>query len=143
MKPVMQKLISKVDGDCFGACIASILELEEWPNFHTDTRSWLEYWNDWLEPLGLEVVYAQHIAPPRGYAIMSIKSVNIAGATHAVVWHGSTGNGKVVHDPSPLKHPDDYEPVGWYILATLNPRHLAEGGGDEKHVLCAHERAIP
>lgn len=127
MIPVQQRVIDAIQGDCFAACVASILELPEAPNFKTDsTGSWLNKWNAWLEPRGLYLYGspAGAFPAPAGYAIMAIKSVNFPGSGHSVVWKGDFNDGysgKVVHDPSPLKHPDDYEPIFWYVFAVPDP----------------------
>jgi hypothetical protein len=127
MKPKIQKVTDGKNGDCFGACVASILELDDWPNFNRKEKGpWIDQWNDYLAPRNLEIVYVPggH-PPPNGYCLMVINSVNFAGATHSVVWKGDgKGSGEVVHDPSPLKHPKDYEPVGWYCFAVLDPLKL-------------------
>lgn len=124
MKPKIQKITDGKTGDCFGACVASILELSEWPNFcRKEKGPWIDQWNDFLKPRNLELVYVPggH-PPPNGYAIMSVKSVNLSGFQHSVVWKGDgRGGGKIVHDPSPLKKVEDCEPIGWFCFAVLDP----------------------
>ena len=125
MKPVTQKVTDGVNGDCFGACVASILELgDNYPNFHRKDRGpWMDQWNDFLQPLNLELLYIPggH-PPPNGYAIMSVKSVNFPGVQHSVVWHGDgRGGGSIVYDPSPLKKAEEADPIGWFAFGVLDP----------------------
>jgi hypothetical protein len=149
MKPVIQKSVNGKHGDCFGACIASILELDEWPTFFNDNKGdWISQWNRWLGKYGLEVVFVQPGHPaPLGYSIMQIKSVNISDGYHAVVWKGEGyyGDGQVVHDPSPLKHPDDYVPTGWFVLALLDAGRQAHREWAEKngYVKLAEDQILP
>lgn len=56
MKPVYQTIFGKPDGNCFAACIASILEmgLEDVPNFcKGDNPRWMFDLNAWLHQFGL------------------------------------------------------------------------------------------
>jgi len=97
MKPVKQvKLKSDDDGDCFCACIASILELplSEVPHF-TD-RLWFRRYNNWLRKFGLKLLRVKNIdLRNSGYTIEVGDSPRYV--YHAVVCK----NGKRVHDPHP------------------------------------------
>lgn len=56
MKPVFQTIFGKPDGNCFQACVASILEmdLEDVPHFcKGDDPNWMENLNKWLHQFGL------------------------------------------------------------------------------------------
>lgn len=63
MKPVRQTDFGKGTGDCWAACIASILELplSEVPNFcHDDLRSgWLKRTINWLYARGIGIIYIE------------------------------------------------------------------------------------
>lgn len=105
MKPVTQTIFNAERGDCFAACLASILELEldEVPNFHGE--NWLFRYNRWLKPFNLvlyDVTFPkgtnQH---PVGYSILAGTSPRYAPALHAVVCL----DGTIVHDPHPNGEP--------------------------------------
>lgn len=110
-------------------CVASILELgNDFPNLHSDEHGdWISKWNKFLQPFNLEIIYFPFGAfpPPRGLAIMAVKSENFPGCTHSVVCQGQ-GNYdiKVMHDPSPLQHPAKYEEVGYHVFAVLDPSRM-------------------
>ena len=101
MKPIDQTIINAQDGDCFGACVASIFELDEIPKLRKGP--WLDVWNEWLGDLNLQVIeYPLGSFPvPNGYAILAVKSALFEGVRHAVVFHGDGYFGKVVHNPNP------------------------------------------
>lgn len=105
MKPVEQQVVDQDVGDCFSACIASILELplERVPVIHGD-GAW-DRWMDWFHAANLALILLDKSPPPPGYSIRSILSYNYEARTHAVV----AFNGAVVHDPSPSrrKYSDD------------------------------------
>lgn len=68
MKPVMQTIFDSENGNCFSACLASILELplESVPNFHA------MYDNG----------YMSHVVPwlaDRGYSLIVIRATNVNG----------------------------------------------------------------
>jgi hypothetical protein len=110
--PVYQHMTVANDGhgDCFNACVASIMELprrdvaQVFPNFGGDY--WAE-WRRWGEPLGLEINFRPlGDAPPKGFAIATGKGGRLypeghpregQEIMHAVV----VFNGEFVHDPFP------------------------------------------
>lgn len=56
LKPVYQTIFGKTNGNCFAACIASILEmdLEDVPHFcRGDNPEWMFDLNEWLYQFGL------------------------------------------------------------------------------------------
>ncbi len=100
MRPVDQTTYGRHDGNCFSACLASILEIsiEEVPLFLGP------YWDDflpWLKDRGLWAsLYRRsegHVPP--GYSIAGGPSKRFAGKMHACVAY----NGMVVHDPHPSR----------------------------------------
>jgi len=110
MKPTMQTMFFDKDGtgNCFEACIASILEMElsEVPMFHGE--NWFSKFYDWLISKGFE--YNGTINPSDifnykigidGYFIVAGESPrgNHIRGGHAVIYK----SGKLVHDP----HPDN------------------------------------
>lgn len=67
MKPVHQTNFQRGTGNCFAACLASILEmpLEEVPNFchegsDADGSTWLERTARWLEERGRGFVFLNY-----------------------------------------------------------------------------------
>lgn len=95
MRPVDQTTYGPNNGNCFSACLASILEipLEEIPLF-LGAR-----WNGflpWLAGRGLSAsLYPSGVYVPPGYSIAGGRSLRFAGRNHACV----ARDGVVVHDP--------------------------------------------
>ncbi len=104
MKPVQQtKLYSKDginNGNCYAACIASLLDLPLWmvPPFEDmfGRDDWRVRVNEWLNRIfGLEIVHIQ------GHPIEELPEFYIAsgksarGVYHSVIY----SNGVMVHDP--------------------------------------------
>lgn len=109
MKPVDQTTFGE-EGNCFAACVASILELpiEEVPNFCVayPHDTWFEEFNRWLEPRGLACVSMQAdvvdveafcASAPRIPLIVDGRSPR--GRRHGVVYV----DGKLAHDPHPSR----------------------------------------
>lgn len=113
MKPVMQTIFAPPKGNCYQACIASLLELplDGVPNFADGPRS--RFWDrvdDWLESQGLQVLHINELNgfEIKGYHIISGKSPR-GNWRHATVGF----QGEIVHDPHPegggLKEIEAYE----------------------------------
>ena len=112
MKPVWQTLFDEGGGNCFAACVASILQmpLEKMPNFceKDHHESWLRAFCAWLRPLGftaccLDLAFkgedgkkSINFFAPETYYILSGKSPR-GDWLHATVWHGPD----MAHDPHP------------------------------------------
>lgn len=141
MKPVYQQIVEKGTGDCFSACLASLLEipLEDVPKFRrdnpvpndmmSDARKWLK------ESFGLSIVTIQMEKELRtgedlrligGTAgtpcIAGGMSPNFEGVCHAVVGeideHGM--NFRMTHDPNPSGKGIVGRPIHLYFLLPLN-----------------------
>jgi len=99
MRPVDQTTYGIHDGNCFSACLASILEIsiEDVPLFLGP------YWDDflpWLADRGLSAsLYRRDELVPHGFAIAGGPSQRFAGRMHACVAY----NGIVIHDPHPSR----------------------------------------
>ena len=116
MKPVDQSKLSTDEnphaGDCFGACVCSILEtdLAAFP----DLSAYFEpdQWNEWQRQI--DVYLMQHgyvhvdvefrkdlrdVVVPRGWSIPYGPTVRSADRLHAVVAY----DGRVIHDPHPSR----------------------------------------
>lgn len=131
MKPITQTLRGgpnvepHLRGDCFRACIASILELghEDLPNPH-DADHWFDAWQEALAPYGLRLIEWEVSAEPElwfeGYWIASVPSLNLgtnddgSPVLHCVVMRGS----EFVHDPSMGKRYEsvDLAEVRWATI---------------------------
>jgi hypothetical protein len=123
MIPVEQTKLIYPDGNCFPACIASILEipLDDVPCFHGE--NWLERYNEWLKDKNLcliNVLYlnaeGQPNVPP-GYSILAADSPR-GDYLHAVVCL----NGEVVFDPHPQRDMGIREKREFSLFIVLDPR---------------------
>jgi len=95
--PQQQKIVDPKVGDCFRACIASILELpndERLP--HIDSSHWHLDWLRFLEPFGLQLEFDFKKIWREGYWIATVNSLNYENGAHAIVMEGP----KVAFDPS-------------------------------------------
>lgn len=102
MKPQKQKIVNDKYGDCFAACIASILELpievvpnDHGPGSHFTRTSFLRQFG-----LGIECHNPQGPIWKTHPWIASVKSLNYEGGTHAIIMHEG---GRVLFDPSTKK----------------------------------------
>lgn len=87
-------------GNCFQACLASILNLplESCPDIaKMSDETWFDEVSQWLRSMGYVLEYTAGVQPRNGFAIACGKTKR--GPQHAVVMYG----GKYLHDP----HPDD------------------------------------
>lgn len=120
MIPVKQVVPDPPDGDCFAACVASVLELplEEVPNPVGD--DWREQWADWLSERGYSYVDVDltwrggtwwRIAPGQ-YWIATVPSLNHEGRYHSVVMCGA----ELAHDPSTRR---TYDAVSAWIVTDM------------------------
>lgn len=88
-------------GNCFSACVASLLELpiDDVPYFMAgDGAEWFDRLAEWLKPRGLYPLLFKWSAdwPKTGFGILGGKS---SRGDHAVVGYGR----EVVHDPHPSR----------------------------------------
>jgi hypothetical protein len=119
VKPVFQTRANFVDGNCFAAAVASILELDEIPEIdprplgcpEAEIAKWQQEWTDWFTARGFRwyayswdtpeenLRYASSTYLPE-YVIANIGvngNAHYGGAGHAVVFR----RGVPVHDPIP------------------------------------------
>lgn len=124
MKPVDQRIISPVNGDCLRCCVASLLELEyeDVPNFiEAENRGWYEQAYYFLQERGytLHGMSALQSNKPKleeykgvdGFIIVRGPSLRYEGSTHAVIYK----NGELVHDPHP-SNAGVPEVLGFYMI---------------------------
>lgn len=109
MKPVDQTVFTVPGGNCFSACVASILEigLEDVPYFmgdfeEADRGAWFERFANWLAPRGLwPINFRLGDWHPPDDAIYILSAGSPRGEwDHAVV---ARGNKVVLHDPHPSR----------------------------------------
>lgn len=119
MKPVAQT-VTGTQGDCFRACIASILEkpIEDIPLFYGDDDQWAKYWR-WLQEQGFTLEWATldvSDPPPDTFYIASVQSPSLwsQGLYHAVIGY----NGKTVWDPHPSRDIHQLGPHIWFEIIT-------------------------
>lgn len=126
MIPVYQKVAGSERGDCYSACVASLLELrlEQVPNFHDLMQhedaewgyvvsKWLRAWGYWHIIVSWTPEFDEDThAYGTGPYILSGRSPRI-DSYHAVI----AERGGIVHDPSPdgggLRKPTEKYP--WYV----------------------------
>jgi hypothetical protein len=129
MKPVLQDKFGKPDGNCFAACIASILEIRlhdvpakfygtgDWGN---DSDKFFAELNEWLSQFGLSLMTINCEDPEKHLpeAWLIIGGMGPRGIEHCIVgWKNEER-----HDP----HPDGGGLTAvdcWYIFI---PRDAAE-----------------
>jgi len=102
MKLIYQTTFGELNGNCFAACIASLLELpiESVPNFCSLGVDWLMATNKWLKSFDLWFLDTRLPKPIDlsffyGYYIVSGKSPR--HIDHSVIYKDS----EMIHDPHP------------------------------------------
>ena len=116
MKPVDQDRFGAGTGNCFSACVASILELplSEVP-FFMSPEDWWPPFVEWCAARGWEAAFHYGTEyKPLGYSIAGGLSPRFEGCGHACV----ALDGNVVHDP----HPDRLGLPSIEDYITLTPR---------------------
>ena len=146
MKPVFQEIIDEGTGDCFSACLASILELPigEVPKFRRDHgREMMKAARKWCaENFGLSIITIQMEdlddeelegkdirligAVEKTPCIAGGKSPNLENCSHAVVGeldrHGM--NFDITHDPNPSGKGIVGRPTHLYFLVPMKPENF-------------------
>jgi len=125
MKKVMQTEFDD-NGNCFEACVASILELDisEVPSV-SDEFAWFQIMDKFVSKYGYGLlllskhdISQSEVWYEKAYVIVSGQSPRVEGRLHSVVWQ----NGKMIHDP----HPDGIgfkgEPEDYIIFVALNAK---------------------
>lgn len=104
MKPVTQTKMTPPEGNCFAACIASILELslDEVPNYSQEGEWWVK-WNRWLALRGLYLIEFE-VKEGKGEEYLQGFHI-ITGKSYSGDWNHSVVGfcGTIVHDPNPTK----------------------------------------
>ena len=118
MIPINQTILSKEDGDCTRACVASLLELsiEQVPHFIRFKDAWFKhmaafFWTMGYKFEGTAYLYKEGKSKPhchslyktpsiKGYFIATVPSKTFDYTSHCVIINKK---GIVVHDPNPNK----------------------------------------
>lgn len=125
MTPIDQTVFGFDEGNCFAACIASILEipLDSIP-FFFDVDDWWSKFDSWLEAKGLDCMYylfgpnentLKELSSSDTYILSGLSPRATDGQLHAVV----AGQGKILHDPHPTRH----GLMDFYDAILITPRH--------------------
>jgi hypothetical protein len=125
MIPVFQDKTVKNDGhgNCFHACVASILELplRKVANFTTiEPGEWFKRWAVWLGDRGFKLTHSRGGEAPSGYSIATVFTERTYPADHplkpgARIAHACVAfDGVVVHDPYPL--PTQEREIRYYAM---------------------------
>ena len=125
MKPVDQTTFGAPGGNCFSACVASLLEIpiSEVPYFMGDEKDWgvKDWFQDflaWLRPRGWWAIPIplRNGWKPEGLCILSGKSPR-GDFDHSVVARGL----EMIHDPHPSRAGlDSHKDV--VVLVPIEPR---------------------
>ena len=108
MKPVMQTILGYPNGNCWVACVASLLEMdiEQVPHFNQlHGEHWFKHCSDWLINHGyglLELEYTSKwwLVGDGPYVIVTGKSPR-GDWQHAVIGKVINNRVELVHDPHP------------------------------------------
>ena len=123
MKPITQTKFGVDEGNCFSACLASILEipLELVPNFCVEYPSdWLNKTNEWLDRFGLMIMGVEINCMPNwdAYWIASGQSPRL-DCHHSVVYRAD----RMVHDPHPSGDGLKGKPTYGTLILLRDPAH--------------------
>lgn len=123
MKPVPQTDFGVTTGNCFTACVASILELpiHEVPDFCCDHEDddWEETFREWLEQRGLYPIIVdfenEGAEVPSWEIHWILGGRSRAGHKHAVVWYGD----EIAHNPI-TGHTGIAQPLRGYVVIPMD-----------------------
>lgn len=110
MKPVMQTRLGVPNGNCFAACVASLLEcpIEEVDYPMLDGPEWLPEWNERLKHKGwmyLEQAFDAPLCNLPDKALVIMTGPNANGCLHSIIAEHFSENGRHAfryqHDPNP------------------------------------------
>lgn len=119
MTPVMQTQVSQpgVKGNCFAACVASILEIPIEDAFdcwkYTD-EDWHDEFKKWLYERGLDCVALWEL-PVGVFGIANGQSPRGVSGGHSVIWK----DGQLAHDPHPDGGGLTGDPEYYYLIEKI------------------------
>lgn len=118
MKYLDQTKFGPDEGNCFAACVASLLSLpiDDVPDFNQPGKNWRRLFEEWLKPRGLAplIVYKGAILPGGMHYLAG--GPGPRGCPHAVIYL----DGAMVHDPHPSR--DGLESVSDYTFIVPTTR---------------------
>jgi len=128
-------------GNCFQACVASILEIPLEEAFDcrpfdltdaigkpVDEAPDFVAFNEWLSRYGFQSIFVQAFPMPRmttlrGFHLLEVESTTLKkGESHIVVIR----DGEVVHDPNPNAK-EIGKVVGVYLIVPMDPAEYMKG----------------
>ncbi len=121
MTPQHQTLFGGAPGNCFAACVASVLDVDlaDVPNFVDDpTRHYMLRAAEWCRPLGWLPVHiaAAHVTGVFD-AIAIAGGMGPRGLRHSVVWRDDV----MLFDPHPSGDGLVGDPEAYVVFAALDP----------------------
>jgi hypothetical protein len=136
LKPIPQSIFvsTGVRGDCFRACVASILELpiEDVPHFVAIEKDWWGEVQRWLAKWDLFALWIRvgedfMLGWPAEttYCILNGESPRAKGRKHCVVARLDGWNFEVVHDPHPEGGGIVGTPESAVLFVPMHPERLA------------------
>lgn len=139
MKRVFQQIIDRNKGDCFSACLASILEIkiEEVPKFMWHFKTYeKDAVNLWLAPRGyglLRVRWPEEIRTGNDIPFHAVRLLYCIAAgksprgdwLHAVVGCLEAYTFKMIHDPHPSGRGIIGQPTSYNFLVPVDPALMA------------------
>jgi hypothetical protein len=122
VKKVDQTIFGTGKGNCFAACVASILELpiEEVPNFCDAPGNWLVPFKAWLAERGLFAIIVEHatcVDSARHFIACGDYEGPTGNGPHAVVYE----NAKLSHNPNPRHEGRDLAQVHTLVFLVRAP----------------------
>jgi hypothetical protein len=90
-----QLITDSKNGDCFRACLTSLLSIQNSPNL-PNGECWFLDWGIFLDKYGLSLKFNKEACWKQGFWIASVPSKNFKGLTHAIIMK----NQEVYFDPS-------------------------------------------
>jgi hypothetical protein len=126
MKKVFQTKFEK-EGNCFVACLASILEIsiEKIPEYKDGNGIWYKKYRKWLNQWGLDLIALTDWSGeakeyiPLVFAIVS--GISPRGLSHSVVYFGH----EMIHDP----HPEGggvKDITDWIYIVSKYPKRVCD-----------------
>lgn len=127
MRPVMQTSLTLQSGNCFAACVASLLDLplSDVPNFAVAGEDWwFKSFVAWVGSRGLQACGARlpeeaSRVPLETPCILGVPSTLLPGALHAVVGVATDKGWRILHDPHPAAPFPHQEPVDAQWMVAL------------------------